>query len=40
VSAASATSGITSYADSSQNSYNIKGHGKTAALTLILSAGQ
>ena len=41
VSAASATSGITSYADSTTGlSYNIKGHGKTAALTLVLSSGQ
>ncbi len=33
-------SGITSYADSALNTYNIKGHGKTTALTLVLSAGQ
>ena len=34
-------SGLTSYADSSSGtSYNIKGHGKTAALSLVLSAGQ
>ena len=40
-SAATATPGITSYADSSSgSSYNIKGHGKTQALSLILSAGQ
>ena len=32
--------GITSYADSSTNNYNIKGHGKTAPLTLVLTAGQ
>ena len=38
--APSATSGITSYADSVQNNYNIKGYGKSAALTLVLSAGQ
>ena len=38
--AATATSGITSYADSATTNYNIKGHGKTAALTLVLSAGQ
>jgi type IV pilus assembly protein PilA len=36
----SATSGITSYADSLQNNYNIKGYGKSAALTLVLTAGQ
>jgi type IV pilus assembly protein PilA len=40
VSAASATSGITSYSDSSGTSYNVKGYGKSAALSLILSAGQ
>ena len=33
-------SGIVSYADSSQNTYAIRGYGKTAALTLVLSAGQ
>ena len=38
--APSATSGLTSYADSSQLEYNIKGYGKAAALTLVLSAGQ
>jgi len=38
--AATATAGITSYADSALATYNIKGHGKTAALTLVLSAGQ
>ena len=32
--------GITSYADSSQTNYNIKGVGKTAPLTLVLTAGQ
>ena len=37
---ASATPGITSYSDSGTTIYNIKGHGKTAALTLVLSAGQ
>jgi type IV pilus assembly protein PilA len=40
LSAPSATAGLTSYADSSQNTYNIKGQGKTAALTLVLTAGQ
>src|SRR5438045_7948256 len=38
--AATATAGITSYADSATTTYNIKGQGKTAALTLVLSAGQ
>ena len=39
--AASATSGITSYADSSSgSSYNIKGYGKTSALSLVLTSGQ
>jgi len=38
--APTATSGITSYADSATTTYNIKGQGKTAALTLVLSAGQ
>ena len=32
--------GWTSYADSSGFTYNIKGVGKTAVLTLVLSAGQ
>ena len=39
--AVSGTSGITSYADSSSgSSYNIKGYGKAAALSLVLTAGQ
>ena len=38
--APAATAGITSYSDSSLLSYNIKGQGKTTALTLILTAGQ
>jgi type IV pilus assembly protein PilA len=38
--APTATSGITSYADSSQFTYNIKGYGKSAALSLVLTAGQ
>ena len=34
-------SGITSYADSSSGlTYNVKGYGKNAALTLVLTAGQ
>jgi type IV pilus assembly protein PilA len=35
-----ATPGITSYADSSQTNYNVKGYGKSAALALVLTAGQ
>ena len=38
--AATATSGITSYADSSSVTYNIKGYGAKTALTLVLTAGQ
>ena len=34
------TPGITSYADSSNLTYNVKGYGKSAPLTLVLSAGQ
>ena len=35
------TSGIVSYADSSSGlTYNVKGYGKNAALTLVLTAGQ
>jgi type IV pilus assembly protein PilA len=33
-------SGIVSYADSLQNTYSIRGYGKTAPLTLVLTAGQ
>ncbi|OGF24451.1 MAG: hypothetical protein A2V63_03720 [Candidatus Eisenbacteria bacterium RBG_19FT_COMBO_70_11] len=33
-------SGMVSYADSSQNTYNIRAYGKSAALTLVLTAGQ
>ena len=33
-------SGIVSYADSSNMSYNIKAYGKSAVLTLVLTAGQ
>jgi prepilin-type N-terminal cleavage/methylation domain-containing protein len=33
-------SGIASYADSLNNTYNIKGYGKTAPLTLVLTSGQ
>ena len=39
--APTAKSGLVSYADSSSGlTYNIKGYGKTAALTLVLTAGQ
>jgi len=39
--ACSAQPGLTSYADSlSGGTYNVKGQGKTAALTLVLTAGQ
>jgi prepilin-type N-terminal cleavage/methylation domain-containing protein len=38
--APSAVAGIVSYADSSSMTYNVKGHGKTAPLSLVLSAGQ
>jgi len=37
---ATSTSGIASYADSATANYNIKGYGKAASLTLVLSAGQ
>ena len=37
---ATTTSGITSYSDSLTTNYNIKGYGKTAALALVLTAGQ
>ncbi len=35
-----ATSGIVSYADSSQTSYEIKAYGKSATLALVLTSGQ
>jgi type IV pilus assembly protein PilA len=38
--APTATPGITSYADSVLNNYNVKGYGKSAPLALVLSAGQ
>jgi len=38
--ACTATSGITSYGDSVTLNYNVKGYGKTAALALVLTAGQ
>ena len=33
-------SGITSYADSSNTTYNIKGYGKQTILSIVLSSGQ
>ncbi len=33
-------SGITSYADSATTTYNVKGYGKSATLTLTLTSGQ
>jgi len=38
--ACTATSGLTSYADSSTANYNIRGYGKQTQLTLVLTAGQ
>jgi len=35
-----ATPGLSSYADSATSNYNIKGYGKSAALSLVLTAGQ
>ncbi len=32
--------GLTSYADSATSQYNVKGYGKSAALTLVLTSGQ
>ena len=37
---ATATSGLSSYADSSTSEYNVKGYGKAGALTLVLTSGQ
>ena len=37
---AALTSGISSYSDSATSQYNIRGHGKSAALTLVLTSGQ
>jgi prepilin-type N-terminal cleavage/methylation domain-containing protein len=33
-------SGITSYADSSTMTYNVKGYGRTSILSIVLTAGQ
>ena len=38
--AATATAGLVSYSDSATSQYNIKGHGKTAAINLTLTSGQ
>jgi len=38
--APTAKSGLASYADSLTTSYNVKGYGKAAALTLVLTSGQ
>ena len=38
--ACTAKSGIASYADSANNTYNIRGYGKTSALILVLTSGQ
>ena len=38
--APSTVAGITSYADSSMATYNVKGYGKASILTIVLSAGQ
>jgi type IV pilus assembly protein PilA len=38
--AATATAGLASYSDSATSQYNIKGHGKTAAINLTLTSGQ
>jgi type IV pilus assembly protein PilA len=40
VSPATAKAGIASYADSATTQYNVKGWGKSAALTLVLTSGQ
>jgi prepilin-type N-terminal cleavage/methylation domain-containing protein len=34
-----ATPGITSYADTGQSNYNVKGYGKSAALPIVLTTG-
>ena len=34
------TSGLSSYSDSSTSQYNVKGYGKTAAISLTLTSGQ
>jgi len=40
VGAPAAKAGIASYADSATTQYNVKGYGKSAALTLVLTSGQ
>jgi prepilin-type N-terminal cleavage/methylation domain-containing protein len=36
---ASTISGITSYADSNNATYNVKGHGKSSAIRIVLTSG-
>jgi prepilin-type N-terminal cleavage/methylation domain-containing protein len=38
--AVTATPGLTSYADSLTTEYNVKGYGKSAAFSLVLTSGQ
>jgi prepilin-type N-terminal cleavage/methylation domain-containing protein len=38
--APTATPGLSSYADSLQNNYNVKGYGKSSALPIVLTTGQ
>ena len=40
VAAATSTPGLASYADSSTTQYNVKGWGKTAAISITLTSGQ
>ena len=40
VAAPTATSGISSYSDSSTTQYNVKGYGKAAAVSVTLTSGQ
>jgi len=35
-----ATAGLTSYSDSLQSTYNVKGYGKSSALPIVLTTGQ
>jgi hypothetical protein len=36
---ASLTPGITSYSDSANTTYNVKGHGKTSPIGIVLTSG-
>ena len=38
--AATAKSGLASYSDSATTQYNVKGYGKSAAITVVLTSGQ